>query len=143
MKQVVPEHTKRIVNIKEKEYEPARQIVGLGWTGMRCARESARKRVQESLKSIGLVIVDVDDDDKKGRSEIVAVASSGLTKAIASGTGITEAIIRDAYAEVGHLMAAGATGGLDGHGSAGIPIGVNGMARVSGHSNVPFHKDEC
>ena len=91
---------------KEKEYEPARQVAGLGWTGMMCARENARKRVQESLKSLGLVIVDVDDDDKKGRSEIVAVASTALTKAMASGANmaITKAMVADAYAEVGSLM---------------------------------------
>ena len=131
---------------EEKEFEPARQIVGLGWTGMMCARENARKRVQESLKSIGLVIVDVDDDDKKGRSEIVAVASTGLTKAMASGMNVpvTKAMIKDAYNEVGTLMA------------EDVPLTqaqqfqqrqfqvqqqqINGVVNPL---NVPIHKDEC
>ena len=46
-------------------------------------------------------------DDKKGRSEIVAVASTGLTKAMASDTNVvvTKDMIKDAYSEVGILMA--------------------------------------
>ena len=113
---------------------------------MMCARENARKRVQESLKSIGLVIVDVDDDDKKGRSEIVAVASTGLTKAMASGMNVpvTKAMIKDAYNEVGTLMA------------EDVPLTqaqqfqqrqfqvqqqqINGVVNPL---NVPIHKDEC
>lgn len=143
----------------EAEYEPARQIAGLGWTGMMCARENARKRVQESLKSLGLVIVDVDDDDKKGRSEIVAVASTGLTRAMASGTNVavTKAMIKDAYAEVGALMSAGVglpdaekvqqqrllaqqqhLNMLLNHRNANINVPHREELK-----NVPIHKDEC